>query len=357
MTISGGTVSLTAGRAIHNDSRCVLTISGGRVEATTGVAIWSAFLGSGSPTVVITSGTVTSANTDANAGTIVLRETSVSTSTEMIRLRIEGGLVSNTGVNGRVINHQCSERIIISGGRVEASTGTSHAIFAQTQTTPLPAGIGRGRIEVSGNAVVTAAGSSAAIHIQNTGLTDRFTRLAITGGTVSNTGTGRAIQFNSNRDLMTINGTPTSTVISSAANDAIAFINTDLSADPRIWVYGGSISAPNGRGIFLDVNRAVAFINNGLNNEFAIVTASSPANRIVLKVDPGNANVVNLVIERIDSLTTGIFGTSNGLTWLPTSGSTVTWGSDTGGPFIRYRRDSGPNINNGEIDVKPMAGF
>ncbi|MCL2762890.1 MAG: hypothetical protein FWD36_06780, partial [Treponema sp.] len=117
ITISGGTISVTSGTAVNNSTGAV-TISGGTVSANTGTG---RAINNSSAGLITVSGTavVTSANTTATAGTIVIANSGTATEP---RLVITGGTVSNTAnsENARTINNLSPGVVTISGGTVSA---------------------------------------------------------------------------------------------------------------------------------------------------------------------------------------------------------------------------------------------
>jgi len=165
-----------------------VTISGGEVKATTGRAVVNYY---GKITV---SGTakVTSANATSTSGTIYNEPTGT--------IEITGGTVENTAsnANARAIYNASTGAVSISGGTVSATTGI--AVFNYST----------GKITVSGTAKVTSANTSTTsgtISIASSG-TATAERLAITGGTVENTASNanaRAI-YNASTGAVTISG-------------------------------------------------------------------------------------------------------------------------------------------------------
>jgi len=126
VTISNGTISATGsyGVAVENNSTGTVTISGGTISATNssgGVAVRNRSTGK-----ITVSGTaiVTSANTTATSGTIVIINSGSATAE---RLEIKGGTVGNTAAsaNARAIYNASTGAVTISGGTVSAANGTA----------------------------------------------------------------------------------------------------------------------------------------------------------------------------------------------------------------------------------------
>jgi hypothetical protein len=157
VTISGGTVLSNEGFAIYNSNSGIVTISDGKVTTTTGTGV-----------------------ANYSNGTI----------------SISGGEVSAT--TGRAVSNYSGGAVRISGGKVSASTGSAVSDS-------------RGRITVSGTALVTSATTNTSrgtIELSSS-LTGSSVRLEITGGTVENTSTttGNAIYNNSSGAVRITGGT------------------------------------------------------------------------------------------------------------------------------------------------------
>ncbi|GBU26694.1 hypothetical protein R84B8_00204 [Treponema sp. R8-4-B8] len=133
VTISGGTVSATSGSAVYNNTTGSVTISSGTVSATSGYAVYNN--NTGKITVSQTAGAtlITSANTTAAQGTIFLNApTSDNTN---LRLEITGGIVENTGANGRAIYNASKGAVTISAGTVRAiGSGTVYSVYGANAT-------------------------------------------------------------------------------------------------------------------------------------------------------------------------------------------------------------------------------
>jgi hypothetical protein len=178
LNISGGTVSNTTGNAVSSYYGVAINISGGTVSSTTGNAVRRGY-GNGKITV---SGTakVTSENTNSIEGTIYL------TSGTMLAegLFIEGGTVENTA-RGNVIYGNYGSDINISGGTVQANTGTAVYLGGDYR-----------KITVSGTAKVTSANTSysgGTIFLERRSVGASPALFDIEGGTVENTASGNAV--------------------------------------------------------------------------------------------------------------------------------------------------------------------
>jgi hypothetical protein len=168
VTISGGTVSATTGRAIYNNSTGTVTISGGTVTATSwGSAIYNASTGA----VTISGGTVssngvaiynvstgkinvsqavgattkvTSANTSSSSGTIYIANSGTATA---VRLEITGGTVENTSTTtGNAIRNDSTGSVNITGGTVSKAGNGNYALYRDT---------GSGSITIGSGATIT----------------------------------------------------------------------------------------------------------------------------------------------------------------------------------------------------------
>ena len=131
VTISGGTVSATNGYAVNNSGSGTVTISGGTVQATgtAGRAVYNAAAGKitvSQPTATPT--LVTSANTSASQGTILIASSGTATAA---RLEITGGTIQNTstGANGNAIYNASTGAITMSSGTVSSAATNGRAIF------------------------------------------------------------------------------------------------------------------------------------------------------------------------------------------------------------------------------------
>jgi len=136
VTVSGGTVSATTGRAIYaTNTASIVTVSGGTVSATTGNAIYTA----GATSVVTISGGVVSATT---GNTIYTAGGSAIT-------RVSGGTVRAT--TGVAINSNGSGATIqVSGGVVfafgSAVTGDGNVIYTQNSSSAFAGVTGVGMV-------------------------------------------------------------------------------------------------------------------------------------------------------------------------------------------------------------------
>jgi len=253
LTITGGTVSNTASnadaKAVNNASTGAVNISGGTVSADTGVAVY-ANAGSG-PITVSETAIVKSANVTYNSGTIFFAAFGTAT-----RLTITGGTVSNTASdeNARAVYNSDSGAVTISGGTVSATSGRA----VHNNST--------GLITVSGTAVVTSSNATSGTIYLASSDSGTATRLAITGGTVSNTannaggravynastgavaisggtvsaGTGGAVD-NYSTGLITVSGTAMVTS-SSATGGTITLSSSGSGTAARLTITGGTVS-------------------------------------------------------------------------------------------------------------------
>ncbi|GBU24206.1 hypothetical protein R83H12_00834 [Fibrobacteria bacterium R8-3-H12] len=147
--ITSGTVENTAanGTAIYNGSVGAVTISGGTISATTGRAIYYNYYSSSSEKITISGNAkVTSANTSAAEGTIFIANSGTATAE---RLLITGGTVENTAnnTNARTIYNASTGAVTISGGTVQA-TGANGTTVYNNNT---------GTVIVNGGTVTTGA--------------------------------------------------------------------------------------------------------------------------------------------------------------------------------------------------------
>jgi hypothetical protein len=133
-------------------------------------------------------GSISSSNTSATAGTIVLADTvSIDSKAD----------VANSANGGRAINNTGTGTVNITAGTVSSIGANGIAINNQST----------GVIAVSGTALVTSASNSTTagtITLNNDG-TDTAARLIVSGGTVKNTSSGKAI-FNGSRGAVHISG-------------------------------------------------------------------------------------------------------------------------------------------------------
>jgi len=202
ITISGGTVG-----SIDNSSTGDITISGGTVSGGTNVAVYNGSTGliTVSGDAVVTSDNLSQDYKYGRGGTIFLANNGSDTD---VRLAITGGTVHNRG-NWAVCNSSSGE-VTISGGKVSSvlMAGDDEidytAVFnAKNGRLTISGGTVSGRVNsyggpitVSDNALITSDTNGATIMFENGGFDDvewYEPVLEITGGTVSNTGSGRAV--------------------------------------------------------------------------------------------------------------------------------------------------------------------
>ena len=184
LTISGGTVSATSGYAVCNNTGTV-SISGGTVSATSGYAVYDQSFGTGGKITVSGTTKVISASPFATIAVM----TSIYGNT---KLEMTGGTVENTGTGTAM----SLPRLSISGGTVSATSG--YAVTASDSYAYV-------YITVSGTAKVTSATTTKSTIYLRYNETD--TALNITGGTVENTGSGKAIENDSKCAISITGGT------------------------------------------------------------------------------------------------------------------------------------------------------
>jgi hypothetical protein len=194
VTISGGTVQATTSSAVYNNSTGPVLISGGTVSATTGYAVNN--YAEGKITVrqddAFTPTIITSANTTADQGTIILRSSGTATAA---RLEITGGTVRNTstGANGNAIYNASTGAITMNGtGTTISTTATSGRAIFNNST---------GAFTMSNGTVSVTGTSARAIHNQSTGA------ITINNGAVTAPVNGTAYSiYNNSTGVVTVNG-------------------------------------------------------------------------------------------------------------------------------------------------------
>lgn len=292
LNITGGTISSEDGaNGVYNSAGGTVNMSGGEITLTGGSApygIYNSGTGSNGGTVNITGGTITSSSSG----------------------------VSNNGTG----------TVAISGGTITSTTSAAVSNYRE------------GLITVSGDAVITAATTSATlgtIRLQdNQDATDA--RLVISGGTISNTADNANAQAilnassggveisggtitsvkgpavaNSKDGVITISGTAT---ISSAANTGansgtILLSGSNAATDDRLIITGETVTVENtadtadAKAIFNNSSGGVKIISSAITSagDFAIANGASAAGKLTLGGDPSPA-----VTGRIRPPATGV---------------------------------------------------
>jgi len=296
VNISGGTVSATSGRAIHNNSTGAVNISGGTVSATTGNAVYNN--SSGKITISQDPGKttlVTSANTTTTSGTIYL---AYSNTTATV-FEITGGTVENPTANTSsraIYGINSSVRVTINGGLVSAPTGT--AIWVGSSTT----------IDMSGGTVSTTSGTAV------------LGQINMNGGTISAT-TGTAIY-----GRIDMSGGTVSTTSGTAVSGG-AIMN------------GGTISATTGTAISIRYQHSLT-ISQDSGKETKITSENISNNGGTIFVEPGDvssqANRVTItggLIENISessSIRNAFYNSCNFSSFFNITGGTFSTASTTG---------------------------
>jgi hypothetical protein len=268
VTATSGTIRLANG---------TLDITGGRVEnIVSGVAIYNNNTGK----ITLSGNTeITSANTSATGGTIVLANSGNATDE---RLVIDRGDVYNNAAGGNAIYNASTGAVTIGArGYVEAQTGTGIRNNSS------------GTVNMNGEIYAT---TGTAVHNAGTGTVN------ITGGTASAT-TGRAIE-NSSTGKITVSGGGVESINTTATSGTIYLANGTLditggevqnqstNANARavynngagaVSISGGTVSAKNGYAIYkagtgataLTGGAAYAWGTSGADVMYGSYTASS----------------------------------------------------------------------------------
>lgn len=246
----------SSGNAIMHNGDGSLTINGGTVKADAGVAVYhNNNISSGK--IIISGGIVTSKNTNPSSGTINLADIGGTTDT---RLEISGGTVSNTSAEptgNAIYNNSIGAVNIIGGtvtttakigsaicnkntGEVSISAGTVEAKEADIGKQGYTITDSKGKITISGTALVTSAfHPGATIYCESAA-----SNIEITGGTVRNTSDGHAIVNGSS------NGNAGTVTISAGTVESIgAAINSP---------YAGGVVNVSGGLIRGTINRAIS---------------------------------------------------------------------------------------------------
>ena len=373
VTITGGTVSATRGRAINNNgANSVITVSGGTVSAFAGMAIVTY-----GKSVIVNGGTVsvTSSVKDGSSGW------GISALAENCEITVSGGkvdayyvgiyaekksliTVSNVGeVNSDLgLAIASAGNVNITGGKVSAPQDWVIDVWGDNSA-----------VTVSGGVVSTDTGTAIAIEDDNNSVT-------VSGGTVSATSGGWGIYAMGASSKITVSGGTVSTVtgtgivaegansvVTISSNGAVMATNTVLNADGwgirsagNINITGGAVSATGGRAIYaqgangmvtvsggtVNATRGVAIYVDGAGKLVFINggTVSSGSSRLMIT----DANALS--IERTDHSTVYPAGLSVGLDVQP-EGATAVWAIEGGQHGIRYTR----NTNTGFLQVEGVT--
>jgi len=303
LTVNGGTISAVAGRTIHNEAAGTVNIAKGTVSTTSGYAAYN----NSSGAVNVTGGTIS-----ATTGYAIFNQNTSSSGT----VTITGGIV--TATSGYAIYNQntsSSGTVNISGGIVSTATGTT--IYHNTANS--------GRVTISSTAIVTSAttGSNSTISVAAAG------QLEITGGTVLNTSTGRAIT-NSSTGAVSISGGAIST------NSGVTIYN---SATGAMNISGGVISA--------DTNNVV---RNNAGGTIIISGGQFASNKYAV-IFNGGAGTIDFKGGTVEAYTHGIANNSTGT--INISGGTVSAASSSAYGIQNY---AGGTINITDVTVSVVSG-
>ncbi|MDR2964775.1 MAG: hypothetical protein LBU88_03265 [Treponema sp.] len=368
LRITGGTVENTSsGNAILNSSIGSVTITGGTVSANTGIAINNTSTGvinvsqaAGATTLI------TSANTTASQGTIVIANSGNATTS---RLNITGGTVRNNALsgngNGNAIYNFSTGAVNVSGGTVSATSGIAiNNNFTGVITVSQP----------TGTTTITSANAN-----ENQGTIVSAGSVTINGGTVANTGTnGTAIRtsggavtiaatgnvratgggtsyaiYHVSTDLLTINNTSTTTTglifpntakITNGAREtfyaSLSSAYTTASAGQTITVLKNiTDQAP------ITISKNITLTNDGTVREITLGSNGS-----MFTVTAGTLTITGLTLQGISGNTAALVNV-NGGTFNMNSGSTISEniaGDGGGGVVINggtFNMNSGSTIS------------
>jgi len=235
--------------AIYNASVGNVTVSAGKLHShTSGCAVFN-----------------------GSTGTVTVNDGYLEGSTYAIHNGSTGSVFINGGIvdtfNDPTIYNSSSGTIIATGGTVSSRNSSGLAIYS----------IGKGKVKVSGNAVLTSVNSNTnrgTIYIAEDD-SNAVASLEITGGTVKNTGNGNAV-YNGSASTVIIRGGDISTLSTSIQ----AAVNNG--AKGRIIIEGGTILSSYNA--VRNTATGIININGG--------TFSSPGN-IIGNDSTGTINVSN----------------------------------------------------------------
>jgi hypothetical protein len=214
LTISGGSVTSSAGHAVYNSTLGALTVSGGTISSSNSLS--SAVFNSTSGALTISGGTLSSSNA------AVFNNTNG-------RLIISGGTLTGTGSVQTLYNG--FGEVTISGGRVESTANRAISMSSAN-----------GKITISGNAVITSGGGT---DLPTIWLRSEDTELTMTGGEVRQTGTANnstAIFVDATGVMVNITG---GTVSTAAANGNFAVENRWANPAANVVVASACIAPGN----------------------------------------------------------------------------------------------------------------
>jgi len=336
----------TSAIAIYNDYNGAVTISGGRVSATTGRAVYN------NGTLTISGGTVSATNSTVSetsgSGTAVYNYSSSGT------INISGGTVSAT--TGTAVYNFLSGSITISGGTVSATTGTavynnrSGSITISGGTVSVTTGVAvhnadTGKITVSqaaGAATrVTSANtdtSKGTIFIANSG-TDTAVRLEITGGTVENTSTttGNAIRNDSTGSVSITGGTVSATSGTAVYNNSSGVVT----------ISGGTVSATTGTAVYNNGSGSITISGGTVSATTGVAVYNASTGKITVSQAAGAAT-------RVTSANTN---SSEGTIFIANSGTaTAVRFEITGGTVENTSTTTGNVIYNASTGAVTISG-
>jgi hypothetical protein len=282
---------------------------------------------------VTLSGKITGNSTTNTAGTIAITDDVSITSTADI---------ANTASssNGRAVYSNSSGAITISGGTV-AATGIATAVYSNST----------GLITVSGTAKVSTATTqitNAAIWIASSG-TGTGVRLAIEGGTVENTASGRAIHNTSTGEVVISGGT----VQGANQSTSRAVVNASTG---KITVSGGVVTSGS---------TSYGSINNEYSGMVSITGGTVQNSRTGIAVNNTSSGKITVsggvVTSANTSSTAGTITIANSGTAtdvrLEVTGGTVENTSTTTGNAIRNNSTGAVSITGGTVTKAGTGGY
>jgi len=226
VNVSGGTVSTTSETAILCNGEGTIAVRGGFVTAPSGTAIGSMF--SGQITV---------------SGTAVVEGLTTAIATSgWARLEVLGGQLRTLSTNSALaaaIRHNSIGGVTISGGSVSVISGAA-IVSSDTGIVPFNTGL----VTISGTALISSQGRSV-ITINGTGTA---TRLAVTGGAISNLAT--FIQGGAHPFTNAITNHSTGGVIVTGGTLSVGLITGDFAVEntnPNATLVLGGAPNINGR--------------------------------------------------------------------------------------------------------------
>ena len=193
-------------------------------------------------------GKITSANTNANQGTIQVGDgVSVNSTADIANTYTERNLT----IDIRAIYNQ-GGTVTISGGTVSATSNWGVAAMNGSS----------GTLEISGTAHITSKSyteAAAAATVVNAGAGS----LTISGGTVDNTHTGIAVR-NTRTGKITISGNAVVTSMNTTTTQGTIFLaNLDTTTDVRLEITGGTIHNTNSGNAVYNASTGAVTISGG----------------------------------------------------------------------------------------------